>query len=42
MYEAGVKVLAIEAEKAVVFDKEEMVTLANKYGITIIAMNKND
>jgi len=42
MYEAGVKVLAIEAEKAVVFDKEEMITLANKYGITIIAMNKSD
>ncbi len=42
MYEAGVKVLAIEAKKAVVFDKEEMVALANKYGITIIAMNKND
>ncbi len=42
MYEAGVKVLAIEAEKAVVFDKEEMVALANKYGITVIAMNKND
>jgi len=42
MQAAGARVLAIEAEKAVVFDRPEMVSLANRYGIAIVALKKND
>ena len=38
MVEAGAKVLGIEAGKAVVFDKKEMIDLANEVGITIVAL----
>jgi DUF1009 family protein len=38
MKEAGVKVLALEAGKAVVFDREEMVALADRYKMTVVAM----
>lgn len=37
MIEAGATVLAVEAGRAVVFDKEEMIQLANKAGIAIVA-----
>ncbi|MCG2758141.1 MAG: UDP-2,3-diacylglucosamine diphosphatase LpxI [Desulfobacteraceae bacterium] len=40
MHEVNAKALAIEAGKAVVFDREEMITLANKFGITIVAINQ--
>lgn len=40
MHEAGAKALAIEAGKAVVFDREEMIAMANKFGIAIVAINK--
>ncbi len=40
MHEADVKALAIEAGKAVVFDREEMIALANKFGIAIVAINR--
>ena len=39
MYESGVKLLVVEAQKAVVFDKEEMVMLADKFGISIVAVS---
>ncbi len=39
MYESKAKVLAIEAQKAVVFDKEEMIAFANKFGIVIFSMS---
>ena len=39
MHEAGAKALAIEAGKAVVFDREEMIALADKFGIAIVAIN---
>lgn len=39
MYESGVKVLAVEAKKAVVFDREEMITLADNSGISIVAVS---
>ena len=43
MYESKVKVLAIEAEKTIVFDKEEMIKKANDYKISIIALkDKNE
>ena len=40
MHESGAEVLAIEAAKAVVFDREEMIKLADKFGIAIVAMGK--
>ena len=42
MHEAGAKALAIEAGKAVVFDREEMISLANKFGIAIVAINNKE
>ncbi len=39
MDSAGATVLAIEAGKAVVFEKEEMVALADSCGITIVALD---
>jgi DUF1009 family protein len=42
MQAAGARVLVIEAGKAVVFDRPEMVTLADRYGITIVAIRRND
>ncbi len=38
MHEAGAKVLVVEAGKAVVFDREEMIDLANKHNISIVAV----
>ena len=40
MHEVNAKALAIEAGKAVVFDREEMIAIANKFGITIVAINQ--
>jgi len=40
MHEAGAKVLAVEAGETVVFDREEMISLANKFGISIVALKK--
>lgn len=40
MHAAGAKTLAIEAGRAVVFDKQKMVNLANKHKIAIIALEK--
>jgi UDP-2,3-diacylglucosamine hydrolase len=37
MAEAGASALLLEAGKAVVFDREKMISLANKNGITIVA-----
>lgn len=39
MDRAGVRVLAIEAQKAVVFDRPEMIALANDRDISIVAMD---
>ncbi len=38
MRDVGASVLAVEAEKTVVFDREEMVSLADQYGIAIVAL----
>ncbi len=38
MQESGAGILAVEAGKSVVFDKEEMVALADRFGITIVAL----
>jgi len=42
MHESDVKALAIEAGKAVVFDKDEMIKNADKYGISIVALKNDD
>ncbi|MBA3016711.1 MAG: UDP-2,3-diacylglucosamine diphosphatase LpxI [Proteobacteria bacterium] len=40
MHAVGAKALAIEAGKAVVFDREEMIAMADKFGIAIVAINR--
>ena len=42
MHSAGARVLVIEAGKAVVFDREEMVSLADRYGISIVALKSDE
>ena len=42
MSEVGANVLIVEAGKAVVFDREEMVDLADRNGIAIVAMKDID
>lgn len=37
MYEAGAKVLVVEADKTIVFDQKEMIRLANELGISVLA-----
>ena len=37
MHEAGVRTLVVEAGKAIVFDRDEMVGLANRCNIAILA-----
>lgn len=39
MQEAGARVLVIEAGKAVVFDRQEMITRADRFGISIVAQD---
>jgi len=40
MHEAGAQVLVVEAGRAVVFDREEMIAIANKHDISIIAVKE--
>lgn len=42
MRKAGGKVLAIDAGKTILIDREETVALANRYGISIVALGKNE
>ncbi len=42
MHEAGAGLLVLEAGKAVVFDKDEMIDCANRYGISIIALENEN
>lgn len=42
MHEAGAKVLAIESEKTIVLDQENVLRLADQYGITIVALNAQE
>lgn len=42
MQEAGARVLAIEAGKSLVFEKEEMVSIANRCGISIVALTDEE
>jgi DUF1009 family protein len=38
LHKAGARVLAIEADKTIVIDQPEVVELANRYGLTIVAL----
>jgi len=40
MHEAGASVLVIEAGRSLVFDKDEMIRLADQWGISIVAMEQ--
>jgi len=42
MHEFGAGVLVLEAEKSLSFDREEMINLANKYNISIVACTDDD
>jgi hypothetical protein len=42
IHRAGGRVLAIEAKRTIVLDQDEVVTLANRLGITIVAMTEDD
>ncbi|MBT3176142.1 MAG: UDP-2,3-diacylglucosamine diphosphatase LpxI [Desulfobacula sp.] len=42
MHESGACVLVLEAEKSLAFDREEMIRLANKYNISILAYTEDD
>jgi len=42
MQKAGASVLVLEAGKSLSFDREEMITLADTYKISIIALTKDD
>jgi DUF1009 family protein len=46
MHKAGASALVVEAGKAIVFNRDEMIDLANNYGITVLArrdrQNVND
>ena len=40
MSAAGARILAIEAGKAVVFNRQTMIRLADEHGIAIVALDK--
>lgn len=42
LHESGIAVLAVEAEKTIVFDLKEMIALADHYGITLVGMKDRD
>ncbi|MBU8848620.1 MAG: UDP-2,3-diacylglucosamine diphosphatase LpxI [Desulfobacterales bacterium] len=42
MHESGVTILVLEAEKSIAFDRDEMITLANKYNISILGYTDDD
>ena len=42
MHEAGAGALTIEAGKAIVFDRQEMIDIADKHGISIVALDDGD
>jgi DUF1009 family protein len=42
MSEVGATLLTVEAGKTVVFDREEMINLADRNGIAIVAMNDTE
>ncbi|MBW1867028.1 MAG: UDP-2,3-diacylglucosamine diphosphatase LpxI, partial [Deltaproteobacteria bacterium] len=41
MQTAGARVLVVEADRAVVFDREEMIDLADRANIAIVALERD-
>jgi DUF1009 family protein len=42
LHEAGARVLAIESEKTIVLDQDEVLRLADQFGIAIVALNAQE
>jgi UDP-2,3-diacylglucosamine hydrolase len=42
LHKAGARVLAIEAGKTIVIDQDDVVALANRYGLTIVALHPEE
>ena len=42
MHEAGARVLAIESEKTIVLDQDEVLRLADRFGIAIVSLNAQE
>jgi DUF1009 family protein len=42
MKQAGARVLAIEADRTIVLDREDTVALADRYGLTIVVLRETD
>ena len=42
MHAAGAQTLSVEAGKAVVFDRPDMIKLADKYKMSIVAIKEED
>ena len=42
MHEAGARVLAIESDKTIMLDQDEVLRLADQYGIAIVALNAQE
>jgi hypothetical protein len=38
LYQAGGKVLAVEAGKTILLDEAETIDLADRYGLTVVAL----
>ncbi len=38
LHKAGARVLAIEAGKTILLDQDEVIALADRYGLSIVAM----
>ena len=42
MYEAGGRVLAIESQQTILLDADEAISLADRLGIAIVALNASE
>ena len=42
MYESGGRILAVESDKTILLDQQEVVDLANRFGIAIVALNAKE
>jgi DUF1009 family protein len=42
MHESGARVLAVESEKTIVLDQDEVLRLANQFGISIVSLNAQE
>ena len=42
MYESGAEVLAIEADKTIFLDSQDVVNFANQHNICIVSIHEND